>query len=195
MTKSHEPDELKISRLYDARKQRYQAPAASKRVVLRHHQASHKASTTWLNRFQMLAIASATILLVSLVAINHYSMQHSDAPIKYTWVEIHSMEDEATDQFANIRHRYSTLYNDYLQQQHVLLTHHNRNALLSQLDDGWELRTCDNELVKISRELVAQLTQMNLVSDTLKSGDRVNIEFNQSGLIVGIFANKNLPQC
>ncbi|WJG09766.1 hypothetical protein [Aliiglaciecola sp. LCG003] len=194
MTKLHEADkhqhiEQQFSDLYQGRKNKIQSPSSVKRRVL---QDANKGSNWYsmLNRFQHVAIAAGTLLLISLVALQFHQLQNPIEELSYTTVELHSLDGEKGADFGQIRRLYSQHYNDYLQQKAFLALHHQKSAILQQLDDGWELKTCNQELVKISKQVVETLQKMNLVGMSLKSGDSVQIAFNASGLIVGLHPSK-----
>ncbi|GAA6186809.1 hypothetical protein [Aliiglaciecola sp. NS0011-25] len=204
MTKSHEHDqgsskqtehfETRISELYQQRKTKVQTTGSMKRQLMQSTESKSKLYT-WFHHFQRATFATGTILLLGLVAWQSYELRQSPETLRYTSVEIHNIDDQQSQDYSQISQRYQQHYQDYLQQKALLASHHQKSAILSQFENGWELRTCDNELVKISKQLIETLQQMNLINGNFKSGDSVEIAFNVSGLIVGIHANKTLLKC
>ena len=183
-----------LNQLYHKRKQRLHAPAAQKRQLM-----EHDLFTTpwqkWLHRAGQVAIAASTLLLVGLVAMQQYDMNHLPQPREYTVVEVHSLEAEKGLLSENVRHKYAQHYQAFLKQKQMFAQHHKKSAILQQLDDGWELKTCDEELVKISDELVSALYDMNSIESSLKAGDRVEIAFDITGIILGISRSEQAAMC
>ncbi|MDO6694840.1 hypothetical protein Q4574_16200 [Aliiglaciecola sp. 3_MG-2023] len=204
MTKPHEHDqgsskqaehfETRISDLYQHRKSKVQATASMKRQLMQSTESKSKLYG-WFSNFQHLTFATATILLLGLVAWQSYELRQSPDTLRYTSVEIHNIDEQSSQDYRQISQRYQQHYQDYLQQKALLASHHQKSAILTQFENGWELRTCDQELVKISKQLIDTLQQMNLINGNFKTGDSVEIAFNVSGLIVGIHANKTLLKC
>lgn len=199
MTKLHDDQsnphfETQASELYQQRKSRHKANSSMKRHTL----AQAESASNWsgiFNRFQHVAIAAGTLLLVGLVALQSYELRQAGPEIEYTSVQIHSLESDQKQDYAQIKVLYDQHRDDYLKQKVILASHHKKAAFLSQFDDGWELKTCDQELVKISSELVQILKEMKLINPQIKRGDSVQIAFNVNGLIVGIEPAKNNLQC
>lgn len=186
--------ETRISDLYQQRKSKTKSTASMKRQILQRAE-SEPAPHGWFRSFQRVAFAAGTLLLLSLVALQSYEFRQSPNRLVYTSVELHNIDDHQSQDYTQLSQRYQQHYQDYLQQQALLASHHQKSAILTQFENGWELRTCNQELVKISKELVATLQQMNLINGHFKSGDSVEVVFNVSGLIVGINPNKTMLKC
>lgn len=183
-----------LNELYQQRKQHYRASASDKRRIM----DSELLSTPWqkwFHRVGQIAIAASTLLLISLVAFEQYKLNKPDSAQEYTLVELHSLEEDAGSLSANMRHKYAQHYNAYLEQQQMFARHHKKSAVLSQFDNGWELQTCDQELVKISDELVEALHRMDTIEMSLKPGDLVDITFDKSGIILGIRRSNRAAMC
>ncbi|GAA0856662.1 hypothetical protein [Aliiglaciecola litoralis] len=199
MTKLHDDStqshfETDVSELYQQRKSRHRATASMKRQTLQ----QAKTSSNWtslVGKFQLVAIAASTMLLFSLVALQSYEIEHLQPKLEYTSVFIHSFDDTTDQDYSQIKTMYQQHTEDFVQRKALLASHHQKSAVLSQFAHGWELKTCDQELVKISKELVDTLTGMDLINSSLKTGDNVQIAFNAKGLIVGIEPAKNVQQC
>ena len=193
MTKQ-ENNELDLNSLYENRKKRNGSPSSLRRQVMK-NALVNKPGAALVNRFQQLAIAAGTLLLISLVAIQYYDIKHGQPPMTYTIVEVHSMAAENNTSYAHISRQYDEHYRQFMQHKALLVSHHNKSAVLNQIEDGWELVTCDQELLKISNELIGTLAQMDLLGDALANGDNVNIAFNRHGLIVGIHQQIKPKKC
>jgi hypothetical protein len=194
MTKSVKPNENELSELYQQRKQAHRAPRSIKQFL----QANNTDANTWsyfFNRIGGVAAAAGILLLVGLVVVQK---QNFDQPIyneSYSVIELHSLDIQKQSLNDNVRSRYAKHYNDFLKQKQVLAKHHSKAAVLKQFDDGWELTTCNQELVKISNELVSALREIDRVSNTLKTGDWVGVDFDRNGIIIAIIAQPEFPHC
>ncbi|MEP4891304.1 MAG: hypothetical protein ABJV04_14855 [Aliiglaciecola sp.] len=193
-SKKAEHFETRISDLYQHRKSKIQGTASMKRQLMQSTQ-TQSSLYAWFHNFQHGTFAAATILLIGLVAWQSYEWKQSSDTLRYTSVEIHNIDEQQSQDYQHISQQYQQHYQDYLQQKALLASHHQKSAILTQFENGWELRTCDQELVKISKQLIDTLEQMNLINGNFKTGDSVEIAFNISGLIVGIHPNKTLLKC
>ena len=57
-----------------------------------------------------------------------------------------------------ITERFAQHYADYLAQREVLVMHHQKHAVLATSNNGWQLKTCDAQIVKVSQDLIDALT-------------------------------------
>ncbi|GAB5379595.1 MAG: hypothetical protein Alis3KO_29910 [Aliiglaciecola sp.] len=199
MTKQHEDVpkshiESQMSELYQQRKSKHRANSSMKRGVLKNLEHSGSWFTA-MNRIQHVAIAAGTVLLISLIAIQLHQIRQPVTQITQATIELHSISSQDSNEDNALGQRYAQHYQDYLKQKALLASHHQKSAILSQFDEGWELVTCKQELVKISQELVDTLKKMDAVNASLKTGDSVKITFNVSGLIVGIEPSPAPLQC
>lgn len=194
MTKQHKTDELDLSALYQARKEQHTAPVSIKRQVMR-QATERKGVKNWFSGIQQVAIAASTLLLVGVVSVHYYRLNYGPTLLTYTSVEVHSLGTESADIAGQIRHLYAQRYEDFQQKQAMLASHHSKSAVMTQFDQGWELTTCDQSLVKVSNELIAKLKSMDMISANIQSGDNVNIQFNREGMIVGIEQTTQLHHC
>lgn len=186
--------ESQMSELYQQRKSGYKANSSMKRSVLKN--LDHKGSwLTTMNRIQHVAIAAGTVLLISLIAVQLHQIRQPVTQIAQATIVIHSIGSQGATDKDSLSQRYSQHYQDYLKKKALLASHHQKSAVLSQFDDGWELTTCDQELVKISSELIETLKKMDVVNTSLKTGDSVKVRFNVAGLIVGIEPSPAPLQC
>lgn len=186
--------ESQMSELYQARKTKHKATSSMKRSVLKQLEQG----PSWLsamNRIQHVAIAAGTLLLISLIAMQLHEIRQPTVDIAHATIESHNIDTGSSDNGNTLSQRYAKHYQDYLMQKALLASHHQKSGILSQYDDGWELVTCEQELVKISQELVDTLMKMDVINASLKTGDSVKIAFNVSGLIVGIEPSAAPLQC
>ncbi|MFT4941204.1 MAG: hypothetical protein ACI88A_004268 [Paraglaciecola sp.] len=199
MTEQNHDENTDLTELYQQRKTAYKAPSSVKRHIIR---AAKKKKTVGFSEFNLtnwtkgISLAAATVLLISLVAIrNNDSNWFTPKSVEVSLVEFHSLNDENVPLSQSIKVKYARNFDQYLNQQQTLANHHSKNALLRLTDEGWELTTCNDELLKISAELVLTLRNVNRIEEQLKNGDRVDIVFNQDGHIMKILQANTLPHC
>lgn len=199
MTKLNKEHQTQLSELYQQRKCAYKAPSSIKRHIL--HAADKKKGTNWLN-FNLLnwtrgiSLAAATAFLVSLIAI-----QRNDAfwlkknIVQVQVVEIHTLANESHSISQDIQIKYAKNYQQYLQKQEFSAHHHRKKALLNITNSGWELSTCNLEIVKVSSDVLQALSNLERIEKNLVQGDNVDIYFNRDGNIVAISQSKDYPSC
>jgi hypothetical protein len=199
MTEQNHDKDTDLTELYQQRKELYKAPSSVKKHIIRAAKKKNTIGFTELNLVNWtkgISVAAATVLLISLIAIrnndNHWFNQKS---VEVSLVEIHSLNDEKVPLSQSIRVKYAYNYHEYLSQQQTLASHHRKNALLRLTEEGWELTTCDDELLKISAELVRTLINVNRIEKQVENGDRVDIIFDQDGHIISILQANTLPHC
>lgn len=194
MTKPHKISEVDLSDLYQKRKQKHQSPSSVKRSVMSHSRQDQHWRPIF-NRIGAVAIAASTLLLIALVTVHQGNLNKPVQTGEYTFVELHSLDQQVNDLASNVRARYAEHYNDYLKQKQILARHHKKAAVLNLYEDGWELTTCDQELVKISNELVLALQKIDKVGTQFSNGDFVDIEFDKNGIIIGIQQSPRYQHC
>ena len=190
MNKSKKEPQAPLDELYQQRKSAYKAPASVKRHIL--HAAKQKRDSQSLS-FNVLhwtkgiSLAAATAFLLSLIA-----MQGKDGfwprqdKQNLQVVEIHTLADEGQSLSEDIQIKYAKNYQQYLQKQQFSALHHNKKATLNITDSGWEFSTCNSELVKVSKEVILALSQLQRIEENLLQGAHVDIAFNLKGNIIGI---------
>ncbi len=62
-------------------------------------------------------------------------------------------------------------------------------------DQGWQLKSCDDEVLQLSNELIEALSNIKQIDAQISSGDTVEIAFDQTGIILGITRSGNYLQC
>jgi hypothetical protein len=199
MTEQDNHKDTDLTELYQQRKAAYKAPSSVKKNIIRTAKNKQTISMTEFNFISWtkgISLAAATVLLISLVVIrNNDTSWFNQKSVEVSLVEIHSLSDENVPLSQSIRVKYARNYHQYLNQQQTLVSHHRKNALLRLTDEGWELTTCNDELLKISAELVRTLRSVNRIEERLENGDRVDIIFNQDGHIINILQTNALPHC
>jgi hypothetical protein len=196
MTDSNRTEQDPLNQLYENRKRNIHAPGGIKRKMMYEaKQASKGNAKHWFNRIQYSAFALATLLLVGVVMVQQKQMLDIGTPMRYTSVQLHTLPGQTAQDYSHISEKYRSHVQAYEQQQAILIAHHSKQAVLRMSPQGWEMQTCDNEMVAVSSELIARLTLDKLVTPQLKSGDSVNIAFNQAGRIISITPATQPLQC
>ena len=192
MTKQNQQSDDVLEQHYAKRKLQHPAPASIKRHVLAKQQDNQ--STAYIfRRISYVAAAASTLLLFSLLVI-----QQSDpvsTELNYQIVQLHSLDTNTEDLSDSINNRYAKHYNDYLTQKKTYAAHHKTKAALNLTDEGWQLKSCDNEILQLSNELIAALSNIQQIDTLISSGDAVEIAFDQTGIILGITRSGNHLSC
>ena len=183
-----------LSQLYQRRKARSSSPSSIKRKIMEHEVFKPKWHQ-WFSRTSTLALGLSTLLLIGLVYVQHTNLNQANSTHTYTMVEIHNLAPTEQPLSEHVRHRYAQHYNDYLKQKQVFAMTHHKPAIIEKMDGEWALTTCQQELVKISDELIQALRQLDSIDTTLREGDAVQIAFDQSGIILGITRNHSAKMC
>lgn len=195
MSSPDKPSDDTLGNLYRQRKATFKAPATIKRQMLLQHQTMINSRQVW-RRLGNVAVAASTLLLIGLVYWNHYSLQQRDTNLiaqQFTTIELHSLAP--SKQSEVISERYAKHYQEYLAQQTILVLHHKKQAVLHQVDNGWQLQTCDQQVVQISQDLINALRNIHQIEGTFKTGDNVEMMFDKNGLILGIKPGPKLAHC
>jgi hypothetical protein len=142
---------------------------AIKRQILAKQQQDKSVSLAFW-RISFVAMVTSTLLLIGLL-VRHQADLSSPA-LNYQTVQFHSLDSDTQSQAEIINNRYAA--------------HYNKQAVLRLQYDGWQLKTCDQEVIRLSQELVLALDAMQQLDVQLNSGDIVDIAFDQTGIILGI---------
>lgn len=192
MTKLNHHSDDALEQHYAKRKRQHTAPAAIKRHVLAKQQ-DNQSITYIFRRIGYVAIAASTLLLMSLLLIQQSDQVSPE--INYQVVQLHSLDTETEGLSDSIKSRYANHYNDYLAQRKTYAAHHKAKAVLHLVDAGWQLKSCDNEVLQLSNELIAALSKIQQIDTQINSGDAVEIAFDQTGIILGITRSGNHLRC
>lgn len=192
MTKQDPQSADGLEQQYVKRKRQHPAPASIKRYVLAKQQENQ--STAYIfKRIGYVAVAASTLLLMSLLILQHSNQDSTQ--INYQTVQIHTLDIEPERASDGINNRYAAHYKNYLAQKKTYAAHHKSKAVLHLVDTGWQLKSCDNEVLQISHELIAALSNIQQIDSQILSGDAVEIAFDQSGIILGITRSGNHLRC
>lgn len=195
MSNPNKPSDDTLHDLYRQRKNQHIAPASIKRAVLTKHQAKLNTQQIW-RRISHVAVAASTLLLCGLVYWHYYAWQITEpqiSGIQYTTVELHSLAP--AKQSEDLTERYAKHYNDYLSQQNILAMHHTKQAVLRQTEGDWQLQTCDQQVVKVSQQLIQALRDIHQIDANLKDGDNVELHFDKNGIILSISQSRTYMHC
>lgn len=202
MTEQDKEQTIELDKLYQQRKSLHKAPHAVLKRVMQ-EAAARQGNSSWkLNLFNWtsgISLTAATLFLISVVALQWRNLPLlPTSVVQYNLVEIHSLEEEyanVSDTSYSSKVKYEQHYAEFLHKQQTFARHHDKIASLRRLDEGWELTTCDEQLVKISAELVQALSDLNRIEAELQSGDWVDVVFNKEGKIIGISQRGKYHTC
>lgn len=192
MTSDNKPTDNLLEQLYTARKQQHPAPSSIKKNV-RLKQSADRDLKKSLQRLSYAAVSACTLVLIGLIFV-HQTRFNSPA-MQYQIVQLHSLNSESMTLSDDINQRYAKHYNDYLNSQKNYAQHHQKVATLKKVDSGWQLETCDQQIVSVSNELLLALSHINKLDTQLNTGDIVDIAFDQSGIILAIQHSGRVLQC
>lgn len=205
-TEETETDE-QLSALYHARKRGKSSPHQIRRDVLQaaakaegQHNSLAQGFGTWIRWSKGLSSVAALGILVIVVWIgqsNSFLQNRSDEFVKtqYKTVNEHLLASESPLASDVLRVKYDIAYKDYLMSKGRIAAHHQKSATLLVSEQGWELSTCENELVKVSDELLSMLAQIERIDLELASGESVNIMYAMDGRIMSITRAKEPLRC
>ncbi|WP_158971121.1 hypothetical protein [Paraglaciecola sp. L3A3] len=195
MTDHNKQSEQSLEQLYAKRKSQNLAPLSIKKNLLL-KQLESKKTKPILQRLVYVAVAASTLLLFGIFSIQK---MHFATPVSHSNIlHIHSLTPEPkhiNSMRDDINNRYAKRYQEYLSQQQTFAFHHKILAKLELVASGWQLKTCDNQVMLISNELIAALGQINQLDLNLVSGDIVNIAFDSTGIILAIEQSKDQLIC
>lgn len=192
MNKPNEHDKDSLEQLYAKRKRQQTAPASIRRNVLAKQQDSLGTAYIF-RRISYVAVAASTLLLMSLLLIQQPPETSSE--ISYQIVQLHSLGNNTETLTARFKNRYADHYHDYLAQKQTYAAHHKTKASLKLIDDGWQLQSCDDQVLQLSNELIAALSNIQQIDTMINNGDAVEIAFDQTGIILGITRSGNYLRC
>jgi hypothetical protein len=192
MTNQNQHSDDALKQLFAKRKRQHTAPAAIKRHVLAKQQ-DNQSITYIFRRIGYVAVAASTLLLMSLLLIQQPDQVSTE--INYHVVQLHTLDNDTKSLSDSIKSRYAKHYNDYLAQQKTYAAHHKTKAVLQLVDEGWQLKNCENEVLQLSNELISALSNIQQIDSQIISGDEVEIAFDQTGIILGITRSGNHLRC
>ncbi|MCF2949912.1 hypothetical protein L0668_17465 [Paraglaciecola aquimarina] len=189
MADQNEHQEYSLEQLYRKRKSAHMAPASIEKNV-RLKQKERKEYKPIFQRIVYVTTAACTLLLFALFSLQKANNSVENTPLQVAsnnLVYIHSLDHHPmTSDREKINSRHAKHYQAYLQQQNTFALHHKKLAALELMANGWQLKTCDDEVMLISKELVTELGRINQLDEKLTSGDVVSVAFNIDGLILTV---------
>ncbi|MEP1444756.1 MAG: hypothetical protein ABJK37_01405 [Paraglaciecola sp.] len=192
MSKPDPKSDEALQRLYVRRKSQHAAPTSIKRHVLTQQQ--DKQSTAYIfKRISYVAVAASTLLLINLLLLQQADQVSTH--YQYQVAQLHTLDVEPESFSDSINNRHAEHYKNYLAQKQTYAAHHKSKAVLQLVDEGWRLKSCDNQVLQISNDLIAALSQMRQIDSQISSGDAVEIAFDQTGIILGITRSGNHLRC
>lgn len=195
MKDQDKPTQPSLEEQYEMRKASHTAPPSIKRHIL----ANHASSNTFSNIFQRIGYVTAaacTLLFFGLFTLHNVNNKQTESTANFVY--IHTLDDgmnQSTHPRLAINQKYATAYQAYLQQKQTFAFHHQKQATLELTQNGWQLKTCEDETMLLSNALIAALIDMKKIDHSLMTGDTVNIAFAQNGIVLSIDASNNPMQC
>ncbi|MBF7074773.1 hypothetical protein ISG33_15330 [Glaciecola sp. MH2013] len=163
-----------------------------------------EALSRWFSYSKGLSATAAVGLLVIVVWYgqihvfspnDHNNLANHYTNVEFTRVDSHELQSESQLVGANFRIKYDKAYKDYLRSKGVIAAHHQSSAKLRMSKSGWELATCDNELIKVSDELLSLLDDIERIDSDLKVGETVDIMYAMDGRIMQILRSNEVLRC
>ncbi|MFT5277254.1 MAG: hypothetical protein ACI97K_000338 [Glaciecola sp.] len=172
---------------------------AAKKEELKKYSLS-KNFKNWLSVSKGLSAITALSMLVAFVWLGQSELMYQKsreglANVQYTRIQSHQLESESQLASEALRLKYDSAYKDYLNQQGALAAHHQSKAKLLMSEQGWQLATCDNELVEVSENVLAMLNELSRIDLNVVAGDSVNILFAFDGRILQILKSSEPLIC
>ncbi|MDT0583980.1 MULTISPECIES: hypothetical protein [Alteromonadaceae] len=199
--------EEQLSALYQAHKRGVAPPHQTRRDLLQaaakaegQHNSLAQGFGTWVRWSKGLSSVAALGILVIVVWIgqsNSFLQKRPEAYVsaQYKTVNEHMLSSENPLASDVLRVKYDIAYREYLVGQGRIAVHHQKSATLMVSEQGWELATCENELVKVSDELLSMLAEIERIDLELVSGESVNIMYAMDGRIMSITRAKEPLRC
>ncbi|MDF2178645.1 hypothetical protein P2G88_10330 [Aliiglaciecola sp. CAU 1673] len=186
-----------LNQLYQQHKKRHKTTKVERHLILtkaRQAQENHAAKSIDPWRWTLGVSLCAGLLVLFTLVMGEQGWQYGQqqSPMQ---VQIHSLNDESGlhDDTSRLREKTQAQkayhYARYQQGQQLLAAHHQQGAVLVSTENGWEFQTCENELLVLTQALVEQMQNLQRFDNSLRNGDRVEIQFDQQGRIVLITAS------
>lgn len=195
-----------LTDLYQQHKQETQVPRYIKRqVMVAAQKANHQTKGQWRSAHWVSAIASVAVFailinmfIISKNTVDTFNELTVDTQNRELVVGVvHRLESEVDARVAkNEREQqFDSIYQDYQRQKLAFSVHHQQVAKLVAVSEGWSLKTCDDQLVKISPQLVSLFVDWEQIEANITLGDQVDITFDNQGRITKISRVSELMQC
>jgi hypothetical protein len=208
---SHKDKSLdaELDNLYQAHKQNTQVPRYIKKQVMvaAYKKASVGGKTPWTTTSWFAAAASVFVfaLLVNMFVIRKdvYDLLDAVALVEpkqkghFAVEVVHRLDSEAPMMTAKNRRRkhLEKVYQLYEMRKATLEAYNKQEAQLVAVSNGWSLKTCDDEIVQISPQLVTLFVDWEQIEADIQLGDQVDIAFDSNGRITKISRISEVAQC
>lgn len=193
MSDSEQNFDSQLQDLYQQRKRAHKAPSRIKKHVLlkAKRNARKSESSPWMNA----AALAATLIICVWFAVN--VPVNEPSPDNVALVEFHSLsgENKSGDNPVDRVFEYAKLQKDFQNSRNKKLAPPQIAEIMTIDEDEWLLKTCNNELLRVSSELIASLSEQQLVTPDLNSGEAVMLALNDEGYILDIRRQENLSVC
>lgn len=196
MSDARDDFEQQMQRAYKQSKKRAFAPSAIRRNVLA--RAKKESHQPWLQMSRNLAALGG--LAVSVVFIGFLFLQQVEpggesSGKQARFVELHTLGGRVSSQQYAREVHYEQFLADY-QQSQLLAKTISQQARLSIREDGsWQLDSCDQKQMVLSRDLVAMLDKHDRLSLSLSPGSIVQVSTSETGLITKIIGLQTPMMC
>lgn len=185
MSNSDNNFDTQLSSHYNKHKHQFKAPIEHKKHVLQKAKRIDKEVTQNINFnwFTSGALA-ASILVLTYFVLMPQSINHIPVIAQSTYIEYHTL-DMPQEGYSRAL-AYAALEKEYAKKQ-MLTAISRKPARLEINDDGtWDLETCEDEVIQISKQLVAMLQKYDVLNSPFDSGVMVAVSFNSDGHITRI---------
>ena len=192
--------EHKLRQQYQHEKAMHQLSSDAKRHILK--QAKQLKPPLWqgLWRNTQLALSCAMLVVLGYLLLPALQRQPEQAyqvvfstSSQFKQVQQHSIAAQATPADA-LRHANNAAYQQYLSASGRDVAFHQQIGLLQQQHEQWQISVCDELLLTVDRELLAQL---HLPQQPERFAQQQWVEFisNQAGQLIAIIPATETLQC
>ena len=186
-----------LKHAYDARRQHSKAPSRIKREVMRQAlNEEHSPSIAHIYKTWG-PLASAALVLLVVVGLVQFDRNFSNMPNQHTAlisVELHgfseSKKDEITSEYAVRKEHYFNAYQQATRSAQVatrrIATVQRAGENTGENENLWVLKDCNDTLIQLSEQLVAQLQKEARLHSGVAVGSQVELALSSEGLILFI---------
>ncbi|BDX04900.1 hypothetical protein [Planctobacterium marinum] len=188
MSESQKDFESRLQQQYQRQKQSAQPPESIKRYVLAKARRADKSPGSGLQKLPMLALAASLLVLAWLVLLPERQLKQET---QFTVIDYHGLEAESSgsvDSAPAIQRRfeYNAAQQRYAYQSQLGNAERKVARLSIQLDGSWQLATCEQNALLISKELVALLQKQQRLPAVLQPEAPMEVLFANDGKILQI---------
>jgi hypothetical protein len=206
MSEDEKSLDVELDNLYSRHKQNTQVPRyIKKQVMVAARNAGDSRPKPWQATHWLSAVASVAVfaILINMFIIrkdtvdllNTASLEQAKRGLVVGVVHRLASEPDVMTAKDERKQEFEKIYLDYQQQKLAFASHHQQAAQLVAVSDGWSLKTCDDELVQISDQLVSLFVDWEQIEENISLGDQVDIAFDSQGRITKISRVTKAMQC